>query len=193
MRQCIVIFLFLGFGELAFAAQQAELELQAKDVESRVFGLREEIDDLELSVRSLDELHDQLTQEMLSYEKKFRQSLQEVSMPLLQWPRKSFTTRMRSWIELQRTNLVVDAVQKRLTHKPLALMAQREVRLKRLEGLRDELREELESLHSKEDLLGLQLKEIQELKEETREFPPQASGKTKKLIGDIEGKQENNR
>ena len=181
-----ILLLFLPLTGV-FAARDLDIYDQAELVESRMIGLEKEIIDLKSSVQSLDELHDKLSTQLLREEERFSSQMRRLIVPLLQWPQRSLSVSMSSWIELQRTNLILNDIRSRLVKEPIKLISDRELSIGQLKNVREELSTELEKLESKQDLMNLQLDEIKKLQEKTKQSTPQASARTKKLIGDIEG------
>jgi|GEM_PF-4486164 len=182
---------FIGFvliaGYDAFAARRRSDRKEIHHVETNIKGLKDDISDLKVSVHSLDELRDRLSSELLSYESNFKESMRKVIVPLLSWPDRFLTLNASSWVELEHANFVLKEVQKKLVHRPLKLISDRELRLERIGKLRQEMSTNLSQLESKKNLLSLQLEELKMLRHHSRRGIRHATGKTKAHIGDIEG------
>lgn len=182
----ILIFLavFVLCQKMHLSGASSSNEIEA--LESRIKALDQEIRDLRLSVNSLSGLHDKLTVELSSFEQKFETQLKEASLPLLKWPERLFTMRAKSYSDLERLNMALRVIKKRLVQKPLQLMADRELRLAEVKSLKVQLEENLFQLEQKQELMSLELDDLMAI-ERLKAKVPQASGKTKNRIGDIEG------
>lgn len=168
----------LGFGATI------DVDEEIREVQKNVESLEDELLELELSVESLDELSGRLDGELREHEQEFQEALREVIVPLLSWPEKIFTTRADSWVELDRTRFVLEELQERLVREPLNLMAERELRLREIAQLRDELTETQDQLQSQESLLDLQLEELRMLRERQGKTVRHATGETKNVSGE---------
>lgn len=168
----------------------AQTGQKIKRLKGEELQLESEIEDLELYISSLDENRSKLLDELVRFEGSLKSRLQTVVIPLLGWPDRIFTTESSSWVEFQRSQLLLRNLRQKLVKEPLKLMADRELRLSELEKLRHELQENVASLKTKQELLNLQLEELKLLDSREKLRLPSASARKKKRIGDIEDPKE---
>lgn len=157
-----------------------------KTLKAQIRALELEIADLQSSVHSLDELHDKLSAELLDFEAQFKSQMLQSIVPLLQWPTKRSSLSAKSWVDLQKSGLLLEELKRRMLMRPLKLMADRELRISEVKKLREDLASQLEEMQSRQALLDLQLDELSSLKRGKSKRPPRARSSKKLRIGDIE-------
>lgn len=162
---------FIVFASLALCiglefAQAAKTSPEGREIarlRTRVKKLREDIQYLQGSVKSLDELQARLNRDLRVSENEFSSRFSKIMIPLLNWPQRAMTSRATSWVEKEHIDLLVERVREKIIHQPLEMIADRDSKLRQSENLKTEFSDALKSLKSKEALLDLQLEEIQQL------------------------------
>jgi len=150
-------------GFLALFSLDAKDSPSTKRLENRIQNLKSEVRDLRLSVRSLQTVQNRLKDELERGEWAFRDRFSEVVIPLLQWPERHLWTKVRRWIELYHTEVVISEFRNRLVKEPLELVSERELRINQTFDLKEEMESALKKLESKQSLLNLQLQELKSL------------------------------
>lgn len=142
------------------AAPKGQISRDLRENRAMLRGLTEEAEDVRLSVQSIEKLHDRLRTELIDFEAEFRERLHGIAVPLLNWPSYPQSRKGLRWVETQRLNFLVHHLRKRIVNEPLFLMSERERRLAEVEGLQANLKQELEQLELKKELLELREEEL---------------------------------
>jgi hypothetical protein len=145
-----------------FAAKRS---LESRDIvllRSKIKKQKEDVQYLQSSVRSLDDLQSRLSKDLHSSEREFSYRFSRLLIPLLNWPEIAMAGRSTSWVEKEHLELLMDRVRAKIVGEPLEMIADRDLKLKQSESLRLEFAEALKALKSKEALLDLQLEELQQ-------------------------------
>lgn len=147
-------------------ASSADLRTNARALtpDQKIKQTMEEIEELQLSIASLDAVFNRLSDENEENEKRFQKTLKALLVPLLHWPGEAAVTNLPSWIEREHSALVLQRFQRQLIRQPLEMISDRELRLRQITSLRQEMEESILTLQRKRELLALQREEYKLLK-----------------------------
>lgn len=148
----------------------------------KVKQLREDIQYLQGSVKSLEDFQGRLAREIRISEKDFSNRFSHLMLPLLHWPKSISISRSNSWIEKEHLSLIVEHLRNRIVKEPLELIADRDLKLKQSDALKSDFAEALKGLRSKQSLLDLQIEELQQL--EKRSMKNRRSVKSENSSGE---------
>lgn len=143
-------------------------EAEISSLETKVRNLKEEIRDLERSADEIKERQRIAKSDLAMREAEFKTQFERIILPLLSWPAFSSSRRVQSWIEREDRKFILEEARGRLSREPLELVADRELRLRRIEDSSTELKKTLEDLREKESLLSLQVEELKLLRKKSQ-------------------------
>lgn len=142
-------------------------EGEISSLETKVRSLKEEIRDLEKSADEIKERQRIAKSDLAMREAEFKSQFERIILPLLSWPAFSSSRRVQGWIEREDRKFILEEARGRLSREPLELVADRDLRLRRIEDSSAELKKTLEDLREKESLLSLQVEELKLLRKKS--------------------------
>lgn len=146
---------------LSLSSQAASNDL--KSAQTKLKKLGEEMRDLQSSLQLVQNLKSETQSDLKQKEERFQDQFAKLVAPLLHWPELSIGTHIKSWIQQEQGRFLLERLRARLVEEPLTLIADRELNMRQISGVEDELRQRQDALQRKKENLELQSEELKML------------------------------